>query len=250
MLSVHQQCNVAILTINRPERRNALSAAIIDALYESLRRLDDDPEVKAIVLDGAPPGFCSGSDVRELSRLDIRSAVGHEAATAGFARNIAKITKPVVAAVSGFAFGGGLFLAASCDVVVTSGSTRWGLPEVRLGWLPPWGFAALIRRVGVATARRLAMTGEEITGTEAHRIGLADRLVGDDGSGITRAALSEGWALAQLPAESVRATKRFFGEHLIGEAEALDQAAGLAFEENLKSDAAIKGLRRFADPNV
>lgn len=246
MLNVRHQNNVAILTIDRPDKRNALCTELVAMLEDRLRRLNDEPTVAAVVLEGGPPGFCAGSDVRELAGLDRQGACAHEARTAALARSIAMLDKPVVASVSGFAFGGGLFLAASCDHVVTSRMARWGAPEVRLGWFPPWGLAALIGRVGLAAARRLTMTTAEFNGVEAHRLGLADSLADTDGSATTELARTEALRLAALPREAIISTKRFFGQLINREAEMLDQTANSLFKGDLLSQAAVESLARFA----
>lgn len=132
----------------------------------------------------------------------------HEADTAAIARRIGVLGKPVIAAVEGFALGGGFILAASCDVVVTAENTRWHLPEVPNGWLPPWGLGALVARVGPTKARLLTWGAEPIDGTEALRLGVAD-YGAPAGEALARAiALAE--KLAALPREAVASTKRFF----------------------------------------
>ena len=113
MLKKRRQDHVAILTIDRPERRNALGTALVAELGAELRRLDDDPDIGAIVLDAVPPGFCAGSDLKELGTMDIAAMRQHEAATAAMARSIGLLDTPVIVAVEGFALGGGFILAIS-----------------------------------------------------------------------------------------------------------------------------------------
>src|SRR5690606_1194080 len=129
----------------------------------------------------------------------------HQAEAARLARAIGMLPLPVVAAVEGYALGGGLILAVSCDVVVSARGARWSMPEVRNGWLPPWGLQALIARVGPVRARLITWGITEIDGEEAHRLGIADA-VADDGEAL---AVAEDLAqrLAALPPNAVRSAK-------------------------------------------
>ena len=161
---------IATLTIRRPGRRNAIGADLVKSLFSAFARLDSDPHVRAIIITGAAPGFCAGSDLKELAEMDLAGMRAHEARTAALARSIALLDKPVVAAVDGFALGGGFVLAISCDIVVTAPEVRWHLPEVTIGWIPPWGLQALVARVGPVTARRLTWGTQPMDGREAHRL--------------------------------------------------------------------------------
>src|ERR1700749_4178723 len=134
---------IAVLTIDRPSRRNSLGLQLIEELTAELDRADRDPATRVIVLTGSAPGFCAGSDLKELAGMDLAGMGAHEAHTAKVARSIALMNKPVVAGVDGFALGGGFVLAISCDVVVSDPTARWRLPEVQIGWIPPWGIQAL-----------------------------------------------------------------------------------------------------------
>lgn len=242
MLTSRREDRVLILTIDRPDRRNAISKELVVSLREALVRCDEDPEVSVVVLTGAPPGFCAGSDLKELATMDLAGMCQHEAESAALARLIGLIDKPVVAAVDGFALGGGFVLAISCDVVVTGRAARWHLPEVSIGWIPPWGLETLAARVGPVAARRLTWGAESIDGIEAHRLGLADVLA--DG-----AALAEATAVAQrlvkLPAPAVAATKRYFSQSIGTAGEARDTLANRMFAENCRYEVAKATLTRF-----
>ena len=123
---------VATLTLDRPDRRNALGTEVVDDLAQAFADVSADDSVRAVVLTGSPPGFCAGSDVKELAGLDISGAARHEARTGQVVRSIQQLDKPVLAAVEGFALGGGLLLALGCDLVVTASDAQWRLPEVYL----------------------------------------------------------------------------------------------------------------------
>ncbi|SAK86491.1 enoyl-CoA hydratase [Caballeronia hypogeia] len=235
--------NVRQLILDRPQRRNALGTELMKQLEQELHKADRDASVKAIVLSGAAPAFCAGSDLKELGGLSIEGMCEHELETARIARSIAGVSKPVIASVEGFALGGGFILAVSCDQVVTAANARWHLPEVPNGWLPPWGLQALIARVGAVRARMLVWADEAIDGVEAHRLGVADRLAEPGGADQQAIALAQ--RLAALPREAVASTKRFFEPFLALDGERMDREAARFFAEDCKAEAAQKTLAKF-----
>ncbi|CAH1673754.1 Enoyl-CoA hydratase/carnithine racemase [Chelatococcus asaccharovorans] len=242
-VGVDQRNGIVVLTLNRPERRNALGTDAIRALAQALDTAETDQTIGAIVLTGASPAFCAGSDLKELGRLSVDEMRRHEADTAAVARRIGMLSTPVIAAVEGFALGGGFILAASCDVVVTAENARWHLPEVPNGWLPPWGLGALVARVGPTKARLLTWGAEPIDGTEALRLGVAD-YAAPAGEALARAtALAE--KLAALPREAVASTKRFFEPFATLDGERLDHLAGHMFAADCAAPAAKATLQRF-----
>lgn len=234
---------VAVLTINRPSRRNALSDALVASMRQHLGRLDADSAVGAIVLTGHAPGFCAGSDLKELGSMTVDEMCAHESRTALACREIAMLRKPVIAAVEGFALGGGFVLAASCDVVVTASSARWNLPEVEIGWIPPWGIEALVDRVGRSRARQLVWGGRPFDGEEAARLGLADH-VAADGAALQR-AIELAKAYAKLPQEAIAATKLYFATHGTRDAESGDLLASHMFKDNCRFATAQATLKKF-----
>jgi enoyl-CoA hydratase/carnithine racemase len=241
---VERKGAVSVLTIDRPRRRNAIGVQLVEDLMQEFARLDRDAETHAIVLTGAAPGFCAGSDLKELANTDLAGMRAHEAHTAALARSIAFLDTPVVAAVDGFALGGGFVLAISCDVVVTGAEARWHLPEVTIGWIPPWGLQAVVARVGPVAARRLTWGGAPFDGREAHRLGIADTLVAS-GESVLDAALREAEALAALPPPAVASTKQFYAPLVAGTAEASDAWANRLFAGDCGHPVAQATLRRF-----
>jgi enoyl-CoA hydratase/carnithine racemase len=244
LLRIEDFGEIRVLTINRPERRNALGTKLMSDIADALHTAEHAPEVGAVILTGAPPAFCAGSDLKELAPLSVQGMCEHEAETAKIARRIALLSKPVVAAVEGYALGGGFILAVSCDVVVTASDVRWQMPEVRNGWLPPWGLQALLARVGPVRARQITWGAEAIDGTEAYRLGIADLLT-DPGGALPRAKMLAG-VLAALPRESVASTKRFFEPFVHEDGERLDAVASRNFAADCGGAAARAALSRFA----
>lgn len=243
MLNRRQQGEVAILTIDRSNRRNALGTELMQAFGEAFAELDHDDGVAAVVLSATAPGFCAGSDLKELATMNIAQMCHHEAETARVVRAIGFMEKPVVAAVSGFALGGGVGLAVGCDLIVTHPECRWHMPEVPNGWLPPWALASLAVRVGPVAARRLVWASEPINGKEAHDLGLADYLVPHPD--VESEAVALATRLAALPRVAVASAKRFFAPLVNGGAEASDMLANRIFAENCNDDASKATLRKF-----
>jgi enoyl-CoA hydratase/carnithine racemase len=234
---------IAIVTINRPERRNALGSQLMRELGEALSGAEQNDAVRAVVLTGAAPAFCAGSDLKELAGLSIADMCKHESETAAFARAIGYRAKPVIAAVEGYALGGGFILAASCDIVVSASTARWHLPEAPNGWLPPWGLAALLARTGPVRARRLTWGAAPIDGVEAARIGLVDDVV-EPGAALEH-AISVADGLAAVPREAIASTKRFFEPFIMTDAERLDEVASREFALNCETPSSRKTFERF-----
>jgi enoyl-CoA hydratase/carnithine racemase len=243
MLDIRNEGQVAILTINRPQRRNALSEELIGELKKCLQEIETNPTLRATVITGCAPGFCAGSDLKELATMDLRGMCDHEADTGRFCRSISQMRKPIIASVEGFALGGGFVFAATCDIVVTSASCRWHLPEVKIGWIPPWGLEALVARLGPVAARRFAWGGEEIVGIEAYRVGLAD-YIADDGTALDM-SIAVAQRLAALPDVAVASTKAYFAPHVGRDGEIGDINANRMFEENCKHPVAQATLMKF-----
>jgi enoyl-CoA hydratase/carnithine racemase len=243
MLDVSTRARIGIVSLNRPERRNAMDRDLVAGLAQALRRLDADSEIAVIVLSAAPPGFCAGSDLKFIGRLSLEEMCRFEAETGDMARLVGLVSKPVIAAVEGFALGGGFILAASCDLVISSHSARWHLPEVPIGWLTPWGLGALVARVGAVAARKLCFASEAFDGREAKRLGLVDHLAEPGHANEVAIALAE--RMAALPAAAVAATKRFFMHDILGNAEVLDVKANEIFAGNCRHPVARATLERF-----
>lgn len=243
-LDVVDEGRVAVLTVNRPEARNALSKRVVTDLGGLLQQLDQDESVRVVVLTGSAPGFCAGSDLKEIAAMSISEMAAHEAVTGQMVRSLQHLAMPVVAAVEGFAIGGGLLLATGCDLVVTSEQARWHLPEVGLGWVPPWGLQGLVARAGPVAARRLAWGDRPVTGGELHRLGVVDELA--DAEQVLDHATALAIRLAALPREAVSSTKRALSDAVVGPAETLDARTTRLFARDCTSGAAQASLHKFA----
>lgn len=238
-LQIERTGPVARVTLNRPRQRNAMSPRLVAELSSSLRTLDAEPNVRAILLYGSGAGFCAGSDLSELAIMDSAGRKAFEADSGRLARLIWSIDTPVIAAVTGFAIGGGLTLATSCDLVVTEPAAKWSLPEVPIGLFPAWGIDSVVIRAGAVRARRLCWGIDMLDGAGAVEFGLADEIADDP------LTVAGEWAakLAALPAESASAVKRYFASQ--GPAGERDEAANRHFLQCCETADAAASFARF-----
>jgi methylglutaconyl-CoA hydratase len=173
---------VLTLMLNRPEKRNALNADLIDLLHQSLERADLDPEVRVILLKGAGKDFCAGADLDELLASAEKSLAENENAALRLGtlfRRIRELPKPVLAMVHGRALAGGAGLATACDLVIAGEGAQLGYPEVQRGFAPAMVMALLRRLVGEKVALDLVLTGRVLPAEEARSAGLISRMVPD-----------------------------------------------------------------------
>ncbi|MCS2608735.1 enoyl-CoA hydratase/isomerase family protein [Halomonas dongshanensis] len=242
-VKIESRGDIALVTLNRPERRNALGSALLDDLISVFTHLEQDQEVRAVVLTGAGTAFCAGADLKEFGRARPHDVAALNTRISAFMRSILVFPKPVIAAVNGAAMGGGFVLAASCDSVVTTPTARWHLPEVSLGWLPGFGLHILSLKVGINRARRLTLASEPTPGEQAFRIGLADMVSHIDQTPV-ELALEEATKLATLPAHSVATAKRYFALEA-NSTEKWDVIAQSLYAEDALHPEAQKAMQRF-----
>lgn len=185
---------VGVVTLHRPEARNALSTELIRALAQAMAEMDDDPEVDVVILTGADPAFCAGLDLKELGSTgrNLGSGSGSggappgETAGASGARPARRgpwgqLSKPVIGAVNGVAITGGFELALNCDVLVASERARFADTHARVGVMPGWGLTVLLpQAVGIRRAREMSLTGNFMAADEALRVGLVNHVVDHD----------------------------------------------------------------------
>ena len=179
VLQVEVADGVARVTLNRPEVRNALNEALLRELEASLRRLEDDPAARAIVLRGAGDrAFCAGADLKQVA--DRGTTLQARESFSGLARVLelmARMRTPVIAQVHGYALAGGCGLAAGADIVVASDDAVFGLPEIKVGLLPLIVMAPILRAVGRKRGLLMILTGEPVPAREAYEMGLVSRVV-------------------------------------------------------------------------
>jgi enoyl-CoA hydratase/carnithine racemase len=175
VVSYQLEDGVALLVIDRPEARNAINQAVGKGLWEGFRRFEEDPAAAVLVLTGTGEAFCAGADLKEMAALGLTVPPRDMAPNLG--RNL-QVTKPVIAAVNGPAFGGGFLLAQMCDLCVAGTSAQFAITEARWGRGAPWA-APLPWLVPPRVAMELLLTGEPIDAQRAYEVGLVNRVVPD-----------------------------------------------------------------------
>ncbi|GAA2015731.1 enoyl-CoA hydratase [Brevibacterium samyangense] len=215
----------ALITLNRPEALNALNLEVMTELTAAAAEFDADPEVKSIVITGAGRAFAAGADIKEMKDLTFSKA--YEADWFAGWQDLASVRKPIIAAVNGFALGGGCELAMMCDILIASEKAKFGQPEINLGVLPGMGGSQrLTRAIGKAKAMDLCLTGRFIGAEEAERSGLAARVVAPE------ALMDEAVSIAGVIAGKSRIASALVKEAVnLAFETTLDQ--GLRFERRL-----------------
>jgi methylglutaconyl-CoA hydratase len=228
---------VARVTLNRPEKRNALNAAVIAAIKDSLRQAAADQRVRVVVIAGAGKDFCAGADLAALQQIAGASV----SENADDARSLLElfvlmrdVEVPVVAAVAGRALAGGCGLASACDLVLASESARFGYPEVKIGFVPAMVMAILRRNVSEKQAFELITRGDEIGAAEAKKIGLINQVFSDDGFADDVNAYVQ--RFSEVSRSAVALTKKL-----------LYQIDGLAFVEALEAGADVNVIARMTE---
>jgi enoyl-CoA hydratase/carnithine racemase len=235
--------NVALCRLNRPEARNALSDDLKDELAEAVARLDADDDVHCIVIAGDDQAFAAGADVKALAdhRLDQAAAP-----SAAFWRRLAAVRTPMIAAVSGWALGGGCELALLCDMIVASESAEFGQPEITLAIIPGGGGTQRLARVaGKQRAMELVLTGRRFSAREAHAMGLVNQVTGK------REWLDKALELAEVIARRPPLAARLAKEAVLA-AEETGLTAGLEAERRLfgaamATEDRVEGMRAFLE---
>lgn len=170
------QPHIALITINRPKELNALNLQVMGEIRDALKMLDDDPEVRVIIITGNERAFAAGADIKQMAGKTAVDMLLIDQFTTW--DQIRKTKKPIIAAVSGFALGGGCELCMTCDMIVASETAQFGQPEIRIGVMPgAGGTQRLPRAVGKARAMEMVLTGKFITANEALNYGLVNCVV-------------------------------------------------------------------------
>jgi len=236
--------HVGLCRLNRPEARNALSPEVMEELGAAIARFDADDGVRCIVIAGSDEVFAAGADIRALAEREFHEALFHPAAA--FWRRIAECKTPLVAAVSGFALGGGCELALLCDVIVASETAEFGQPEITLGIIPGGGGTQRLARVlGKQRAMELVLTGRRFDAREAERLGIVNQVT-KKREWLER-ALELAQRIAKRPPIAVRLAKQ-----AVLAAEETPLSAGLEterrlYELSMATEDRVEGTRAFLE---
>ena len=234
----------ALLRLNRPEARNALSPQMRSEIVESLERLDAAPEARCIVIAGSDEFFAAGADIKAMAERPVDAAPDPKGME--FWRRLAAIGTPTIAAVSGYAFGGGCELAMACDMIVADEKARFGQPEITLGIIPGGGGTQrLARAIGKQRAMEYVLTGRRWDAETAQRWGLVNRVVGK-GRWLEE-ALELARVIAERPPVAVRLAKQaVLAAEETTLAEGLKAERGL-FDEAMATEDRVEGMNAFLE---
>jgi enoyl-CoA hydratase/carnithine racemase len=235
---------VGLARLNRPDARNALSPELMEELAALLERWDEDTGVGCIVIAGGDEWFAAGADIKAMAKRDFQDVLS--APSARFWPRLARVRTPLVAAVSGYALGGGCELALACDMIVASESAEFGQPEILLGIIPGGGGTQRLARVlGKQRAMELVLTGRRIDAAEAERLGIVNK-VAPAGEWLD-AALELATVVAARPPLAVR-----FGKQAVLAADETSLTAGLEqerrlFELAMATEDRVEGMNAFVE---
>lgn len=236
--------HVGIATLNRPEVLNALSVELMDQLIAALEGFDNDPNIRVIVVAGSEKVFAAGADIADMAEASVVQM--SERNNLARWKRIAAVRKPIVAAVSGFALGGGCELAMHCDMIVASESAQFGQPEIKIGVMPgAGGTQRLTRAIGKFRAMELILSGRFMSAQEAYEAGLVTKVVAKE------QFLSEAMALAtQLATMPPIALK--FAKEAVLKADEMSLNEGLEYERKLfyalfATDDQKEGMKAFLE---
>ncbi len=246
-LTYEQQGRIAIVTLNRPDSLNALNAEVMSEVASLFSEIDRNTQVAVSVLTGAGRAFAAGADIKEMQPQSF-SDMYVEDYFAGWDR-FAACRKPVIAAVNGFALGGGCELALMCDIIVASDKAKFGQPEIKLGVTPGMGGSIrLTKAIGKAKAMDMVLTGRMIDAAEAERIGLVSRVIAHDE--LMDDALTVAQEISEFSIPSLMAAKE-----MVGRAVELPTTEGVRFERRLfqglfGTQDQKEGMAAFSDKRV
>lgn len=242
---VERKGRVAVLTMNRPDALNALSQELITTLTDKVLALSADPEIGCLVLTGSERAFAAGADIKEMSGFDYAQVLAMDAF--GYPAKIGDDRRvPMIAAVSGYALGGGCELAMLCDMIFASETAQFGQPEIKIGVMPGLGGTQrLIRMVGKAKAMDLVLTGRTMDAAEAERAGLVARVLPVDQ--LMAETLKAAETIANFSRPAVLAAKE-----AVDRAEETSLAEGLLFERRtfhalFATEDQTEGMNAFAE---
>ena len=251
VVRLEKQGAVAIVTIDRPEALNALNSEVIGAVGATIDAIEADAEIQAVVVTGEGRAFVAGADIAEMKDMTPLEAEAFSAGAHKIFGRLEELPIPTIAAVNGFALGGGCELALSCDFIYASAKAKIGQPETGLGLIPGFGGTSrLVRRVGIAWAKELVLVADPISATEAQQIRLVNRVF--EPEELLPAAIAAGERIASRGPVATRLSKEIMQQGQDADvrlAHALEQRAfGLSFA----TDDRVEGTSAFVekrDPN-
>jgi methylglutaconyl-CoA hydratase len=208
MIKYSVKNNTGLIMLNRPEKRNALSTKLIEAIKDKLKAIEENDEIKCLIISGEGSSFCAGADLEYLNELKNYSTTDNEKDSENLAElflNVYNFPKPIIASVNGPAIAGGCGLASVCDFIVADkDKAKFGYSEVKIGFVPATVSIFLIKKIGEGKAKQLLLSGEIINAEKAYEIGLVDYLSGD----VLKDSFSLAENLSKNSLSSLKMTKK------------------------------------------
>jgi enoyl-CoA hydratase/3-hydroxyacyl-CoA dehydrogenase len=227
-INIRKKQSTTWITLNRPNKLNAINATMLQELSEALDTIEKDTNVRCVIITGeGEKAFSAGADITELQKLTQETAAELSRKGQQVFSQVEKLPKPVVAAINGYALGGGLALALACDFRLASIDAELGSPEIKLGIIPAWGGTQrLAKIVGVAEAKRLVMLGDRVKAEEALKMGLVDKVVPPNRLEAEAEALAQ--RLCEYPPAALKSAKH-----------AIDSGTHASFEYGLNKETEV-----------
>jgi enoyl-CoA hydratase len=244
-IKLEKKDKIALITMNRPEKRNALNLEVRQELYNILKKLDLDKNIRAAIITGAGEAFVAGADIQAMKNYSVEQAIESSIQGNQVFSYIEKLRFPVIAAINGWALGGGLELSLACDIRICSENAQFGQPEVKIGLLPGYGAGIRLPRIiGIARAKEMIYFGKIITAGEAEKIGLVTLVTSP--SELLVKAMELAQKLARGPASLSLAKQSISSAFDFGLNEALELSSKL-YGDAYKTNDAREGILAFLE---
>ncbi len=244
-VKLEKKDRIAVITMNRPEKRNALNAEVRRELFNVLKSIDSDKKIRSLIITGSGEAFIAGADIQAMKNYTVEEAVESSRQGSRVFSYIEKMRIPVIAAINGWALGGGLELALACDIRICSDNAQFGQPEIKIGILPGYGATIRLPRIiGVARAKEMIYFGKIITAKEAEKIGLVTQVTTP--SDLMEKAMELAQKLVQGPASLTLAKQAIDSSFDLNLNEAFKLSSKL-YGDAYKTNDAREGIRAYLE---
>jgi enoyl-CoA hydratase len=242
-VKLEKKDRIAVITMDRPEKRNALNAEVRRELFNVLKSIDSDKKIRSLIITGSGEAFIAGADIQAMKNYTVEDAVESSRQGSRVFSYIEKMGIPVIAAINGWALGGGLELALACDIRICSDNAQFGQPEIKIGILPGYGATIRLPRIiGVARAKEMIYFGKIITAKEAEKIGLVTQVTTP--SDLMEKAMELAQKLVQGPASLTLAKQAIDSSFDLNLNEAFKLSSKL-YGDAYKTNDAREGIRAY-----